>query len=278
MPDHARLDVVCVVWNESERDLARYGSALAAAVAELPAGSVGSGIVVCNGARDVTCTTAAAAVEQALGRRPDVVRSPENAGFAHGANLGFARASSGYVALLDPDGAPEPALLRLLVEELDRTPDAAVASARVVDFGALAPGPGDPHDEPWCPGGASVYRRAALEELGGFDELFAGYCEDMDFGHRARRAGWRCRRVPAAVLRHPSSRRATIPRIRRLTEYSLGWHHVHFGRRVALKACIVQLPMLLRHNRSTPVAALAGGAAGIAAYLRRLPDWEAHRT
>jgi hypothetical protein len=50
--------------------------------------------------------------------------------------------------------------------------------------------------------GAALYRRRALEEVGGFDERFFAYLEDADWGLRAQLAGWRCTWVPAAVAYH----------------------------------------------------------------------------
>ena len=41
-----------------------------------------------------------------------------------------------------------------------------------------------------------------LDEIGLFDEDFFAYCEDTDLGLRARIAGWRCRYVPGALVRH----------------------------------------------------------------------------
>src|SRR4029077_20869911 len=55
---------------------------------------------------------------------------------------------------------------------------------------------------------AALYRRAMLEEIGLFDESFFLYCEDTDLGLRARRAGWRCLYVPAAVVYHRYSHSA----------------------------------------------------------------------
>ena len=80
----------------------------------------------------------------------------------------------------------------------------------------------------WGPGGATIYRREAFEAVGGFDELFAWYCEDMDFGHRVRGAGWRCLRVDGAFFRHPLGRQPSFRRFVRFTEYIMVWRHVHF--------------------------------------------------
>ena len=51
-------------------------------------------------------------------------------------------------------------------------------------------------------GGFLLLRRTMLEELGGFDEGFRLYGEDIDLQYRAMRAGWERWYVPAAVVRH----------------------------------------------------------------------------
>ena len=50
--------------------------------------------------------------------------------------------------------------------------------------------------------GAALYRRAAVEAVGGFDERLFLYLEDVELGLRLRLAGWRCRYEPGAVARH----------------------------------------------------------------------------
>jgi N-acetylglucosaminyl-diphospho-decaprenol L-rhamnosyltransferase len=54
-------------------------------------------------------------------------------------------------------------------------------------------------------------RRSAFEELGGFDESYFMYGEDVDLGWRAHRAGWQVAYVPTAAVTHlgaVSTRRA----------------------------------------------------------------------
>ena len=53
----------------------------------------------------------------------------------------------------------------------------------------------------WMLGGFLLLRRAMLDELGGFDEGFRLYGEDIDLAYRAMQAGWERWYVPAAVVR-----------------------------------------------------------------------------
>ncbi len=69
-------------------------------------------------------------------------------------------------------------------------------------------------------GGAALYRRAALDAVGVFDEDFEAYFEDVDWSLRAQLAGWRCRYVPSAVMFHMGS--ATLGRgLNDFTRYHL---------------------------------------------------------
>lgn len=66
-------------------------------------------------------------------------------------------------------------------------------------------------DVPWAVAAFYVVRRSAWEELGGFDESYFLYFEDVDLCERLRRAGWKIRFDPAVVVRHEfaaASRRA----------------------------------------------------------------------
>jgi GT2 family glycosyltransferase len=52
---------------------------------------------------------------------------------------------------------------------------------------------------------AALYRRDALLEIGGFDERYFCYVEDVDAGFRLRLRGYRCLYVPDAVAHHVGS-------------------------------------------------------------------------
>ena len=50
-----------------------------------------------------------------------------------------------------------------------------------------------------------LFRRAMLDEIGGFDASYFAYLEDADLAWRARMAGWRCLLAPGAVGLHHHS-------------------------------------------------------------------------
>ncbi|QJU54432.1 glycosyltransferase family 2 protein [Herbiconiux sp. KACC 21604] len=57
-------------------------------------------------------------------------------------------------------------------------------------------------DVGWLSGSCLLVRRTAFEQLGGFDESYFMYFEDVDLGYRLGKAGWRNRYEPAAVVEH----------------------------------------------------------------------------
>ncbi|MGL5095686.1 MAG: glycosyltransferase, partial [Planctomycetia bacterium] len=59
-----------------------------------------------------------------------------------------------------------------------------------------------PCDAPWVTGAAILIRRALLEALGGMDETYFLYYEDVDLCRRAWRAGFSVRFEPGPTLRH----------------------------------------------------------------------------
>jgi GT2 family glycosyltransferase len=88
------------------------------------------------------------------------------------------------------------------------------------------PVPGEPVRCDWMLGGFLLLRRTMLEELGGFDEGFRLYGEDIDLQYRAMRAGWERWYVPDAVVAH--AHQAVTDR-RLLTRRTL-WHWAGIAR------------------------------------------------
>src|SRR5262249_24802406 len=60
----------------------------------------------------------------------------------------------------------------------------------------------DVRDVDWVSGCALFIRREALDQIGGFDEGFYMYCEDVDLCYRAHEAGRRVVYFPEAVIYH----------------------------------------------------------------------------
>ncbi len=179
-------------------------------------------LVVDSASEDDPAAAAAAAPGS-----PSILRLTVNRGFAAAANAGWGAATTPYVALLNPDTLPEPDWLAALIACLDESGEgtAAVASRMLsMSDPEILDDAGDTlswygsarkrgHGEPAsryerreevlsaC-AGAALYRRSALVALGGFDETFGSYLEDVDLGLRARLLGYRCLYEPSARVRH----------------------------------------------------------------------------
>jgi GT2 family glycosyltransferase len=160
-----------------------------------------------------------------------VIENPHNAGFGAAVNQGLHASRSPYIATLNDDAVAAPRWLETLVCALERRPDAGMAASQVRLFGehrldsagmlicrdgsSKQRGQGKPpEDFPvmeevlFPSGSAAIYRRAMLDQIGGFDDRFFLYCEDTDLGLRARWAGWKCLYVPDAVVEHHYSHSA----------------------------------------------------------------------
>ncbi|MFN3929290.1 MAG: glycosyltransferase family 2 protein [Thermoflexus sp.] len=158
-----------------------------------------------------------------------VETSETNIGFAAAVNWGVRVAQGTCLAVLNDDAFPEPGWLEALVEEMeageevgacaslmvfDRQPDVVQSAGIAMDRAAIAwdRWRGRPVAEARAGGevfgasaGAALYRRRMWEQLGGFDERFFAYLEDVELAWRAQVAGWRCVYVPGAIVRHQGS-------------------------------------------------------------------------
>lgn len=157
----------------------------------------------------------------------ELIRNPENRGFCAANNQGFAASDTEFVALLNNDAEAEPDWLGNLLSAFDGRPDVGMAASKILvhedprridkaghliypdgqnrgrGSGELDKGQYDRVEEIlWPDGCAAMYRRAMLDEIGGFDEDFFAYADDAELGLRARIAGWNCLYIPTAVVRH----------------------------------------------------------------------------
>jgi GT2 family glycosyltransferase len=143
-------------------------------------------------------------------------------GFARAANLGARTSTHEFVVFVNPDTRPDQEVLDALVRDLAAEPVLASASANLVapdgrvelgvagweptparafvhatglhllrgSAGLFArPQPGEPLDVDWTSGACMAVRRATFVRLGGFDEDYYVYNEDVSFGRRVRTSG-----------------------------------------------------------------------------------------
>jgi hypothetical protein len=177
-------------------------------------------IVVDNGSDD-------GSVEYLGAEHPTVrlLAQGRNTGFAFAVNRGIEAAAAPMVALLNTDVELEPDWLARLSAALASDPGVAAVACKMltlddrrviydagdvlrrdgacVQRGRLQRDDGryDEAEEVFgaC-AGAALYRREAVLAVGAFDERYFAYLEDVDLALALRRAGWRCRYVPAVAL------------------------------------------------------------------------------
>ena len=183
-------------------------------------------VVVDNGSTDGT-------VDLLRRRAPNarVLENEQNLGFAAATNQGADHAAGRYLALLNNDMRPEARWLAQMVNALENSPPEVVCIAsRIeswdgerVDFagGGLSfngmgyqDGYGAPVGSPEDPGaptrllfpcgGAMIVDRAVYNAVGGFDDDFFAFYEDVDFGWRLWVLGYEVGFCTGAVVYHHS--------------------------------------------------------------------------
>lgn len=219
------VTIVIVTWNAREH-LHRCLQAVAAQTV-LPDRL----ILIDNGSTDGTPTLAGDCVATgALSGRTEIVELRTNLGFAAANNRAITTCVTEFVALLNPDAFPHPDWLENLLAAAGRYPGSAAFGSRQMTDGqpGMVDGLGDVYHISglsWRRGhgrrlkpedlvereifsacaAAALYRRSAVLEVGGFDEDFFCYVEDVDLGFRLRLAGYKSVFVPNAVADHVGS-------------------------------------------------------------------------
>jgi GT2 family glycosyltransferase len=158
-----------------------------------------------------------------LGAR--VIRLETNLGFAAAVNRGIAATSAEWVAILNNDVTLAPDWLEKLLQTtasfatgkllsaagpsiLDGSFDEISRGACACRCGAgRADGPlwNQQREIRMAPMTAALFRKTVFEELGGLDETFGSYLEDVDFGIRCALAGKPGEYMPSAVAWHRGS-------------------------------------------------------------------------
>lgn len=159
-----------------------------------------------------------------------IERLNSNIGFAAANNLGAQLAHGKWLVLLNTDAFPEPDWLQELVSASQFHPEMTSFSSRQLQDSdsQILDGAGDayhvsgfawriglgyPADryglvpaEIFSPcAAAAMYLRETFLEIGGFDEDFFSYFEDVDLGFRLQLRGYRCLYVPTAIVHHIGS-------------------------------------------------------------------------
>ena len=159
-----------------------------------------------------------------------VLTNRHNLGFVGNANAAVDAALGQVIVLLNNDTEPDPAWLAELAKSVCQHPDAAIVASKLLLYdqrerihttGDLMGLDGIPRNRGvWeedrgqydgqteifggC-GGAMAIRKDVWQALGGFDDDFWMYLEDVDFAFRAQLAGWKAVYAPAARVYHKLS-------------------------------------------------------------------------
>ncbi|MDW8318684.1 MAG: glycosyltransferase family 2 protein [Anaerolineae bacterium] len=168
-----------------------------------------------------------------------LIANDQNLGFTRANNQGLAVAEGRYVLFLNPDTEVHPAALSALLEFAEVHPqvgivgpqlryaDGSVQSSRrrfptpatffleatvlqrwwpqnrVLSRYYVLDRPDDAVSQvDWVVGAAMLVRRQVLDQIGGFDEGFFMYSEELDLCRRAVAAGWQVVYLPTAVVTH----------------------------------------------------------------------------
>jgi len=155
-----------------------------------------------------------------------LVVSSTNEGFAGGCNLGVAASSGSVIALLNNDAKPDPGWIRAAMISFADSGDIGAIASKVLDwdgnlvdyigaamtwygmgykpFTAEQPPrvPTSRSDVLFGTGAAMFVRRDVWDEVGGFDERYFMFFEDVDLGWRINLAGYRFIYEPESLAHH----------------------------------------------------------------------------
>jgi N-acetylglucosaminyl-diphospho-decaprenol L-rhamnosyltransferase len=166
-----------------------------------------------------------------------VIANERPVGFAANANRGIAATAAPFIVVCNPDTQAAPDAVAVLRAFAERHPRAGIVGPQLTHpDGTLNPSrrrfptiggtlvrrtplrrvlggtqrahygldgpPGEPVQADWLLGAFLLLRREMLDELGGFDEGFRLYGEDIDLAYRAAKAGWERWYVPQAKVQH----------------------------------------------------------------------------
>jgi GT2 family glycosyltransferase len=293
-----RLDIVIVNWNS--------GPLLARCIASLPRAcvdgvSIGSVVVVDNASHD-----GSGSVQAPTGVKIEVIRNARNIGFAAACNLGARGCREGNILFLNPDTElgpdslaaplrrlacdtagrigiigialvtpqgerqrgvarfPTPASMLGQALSLDRVAPKLVPPRFMTDWDHL-----DTRAVDQVPGAFMLMRRSDFERLGGFDEQFFVYMEDVDLAFRAREAGLASLYMHDCTLTHVgggTTNRVKDKRLFYMLRSRVLYARKHFGR--AGYAAVVVAAMLLEPLTRLVVAAAKSDGASAREVLR----------
>ncbi|MFM0328578.1 rhamnan synthesis F family protein [Paraburkholderia strydomiana] len=209
VPNDFKVALGIVTFNNLQSELQRALEAARVSLQEAGLPTAGSLFLIDNG--DTT------AIDEFIPGFVKRVPSEGNIGFGAAHNklmrAAFSDSADIYVAV-NPDGVLHPAAVGSLVKTVLAANGRALVEA--LQFPSEHPKPYDPLtlETPWVSGACLAISKSAFEDLGGFDETFFMYCEDVDLSWRARALGYSLKTCPHALfLHHVTNRTLAISTI-----------------------------------------------------------------
>ena len=256
-------------------------------------------IVVDNGSGD-------GSAQLVRDRFPDVkvVALERNEGFAGGVQRGIDAAQGEWIAVFNNDTTVDPDAVAVMLEaarmhprvgavaaqmrfadrrhvlnsaglELDRL---GIAADRLVGTRVDDHEPSMPYEVFGATGGAALFKREMLDQVGGFDESFFAFFEDADLAWRAHGHGWRALYAPEAVVYHHHSATAQHGSPAKL--YLVGRNRVRtLAKNATAAMLLVNGPWILAYDAAYVAFASFTGRtlAPLRGRVRGLREWRLYR-
>ncbi len=226
-------------------------------------------------------------------------------GFARAANAGARVATAEYIVFVNPDTSPTIEQLEALTRELEQEPTLAAVSATTVSAdgrvelgvggwepsvvravvyatglhallpraGLFArPSPGEHIELDWLTGACLAVPRRRFLELGGFDESFFLYNEDVAYGRRVREAGFGQRLRTDLLVPHQGagSGGAKPLMLQQRGASMMTYVAQHHGRGTTVSIKLVLTAGMVGRWSVSQVRGRREAASGFAAYVRGL--------
>lgn len=229
-------------------------------------GITGEVIVVDNASDD-------GSVEMVRQKFPDVklFANEHNLGFAAANNIGMKAASGEFILLLNPDTIVQEDTFKVMIDVLDNNEDVGLAGCKILNpdgtlqlacrrsfptpwiaftkiigLSALFPksrlfskynleylNPDESYEVDAVSGSFMFLRRSVMDRVGGLDEQFFMYGEDLDWSYRVKREGWKIYYVHSTQIVHykgQSVRRSDIDEVKLFYEAMRVFVQKYFSR------------------------------------------------
>ncbi len=217
-----------------------------------------------------------------------LIRNPANYGFGRAHNQAIAATEGRYFLMINPDACLlNDDFLRKMVEFADSHPEAGLIGPKVVNLdgtiqasarsfptiaaaafqhsflGKLFPNNryvreytlsdwdhNQTREVDWLSGSTLMARREFIDQVGPLDEAFFMYCEDVDWGYRAKAAGWKSLYFPGVSVRHRIGASSDKAQVRMLWQHHKSMYKLykkHQAKNASVfERCLVAVGIALR--------------------------------